>query len=103
MSPAERQRHAALSRSHELRRLRGDIRRALKLGELTVSQALHDQATRGMRVIDLLLGQHYWGPKKAKDALREARVPVDQVEVVRVGQLSLTQRLLLLAACGETA
>ncbi len=64
----------ALELANEVRMARARVKRALRAGTISLSEAMSDPSTSTMQVYDLLRARSYWGPKRINNALFSARV-----------------------------
>ena len=81
----------ALARANEVRFARARLKRDVKAGTLSIRDALELDCARRMRVMDVLTAQCWWGPHRARKALRAAGCS----ERVLVEQLTDRQRQVL--------
>jgi len=84
----------ALDKANEVRFHRADVKRAIREGRTTVPDVLLGELhplMEGMRILDLLTAQPYWGLRKSRPVLAELRIG----ERRTLGSLTLRQRALI--------
>ena len=89
------QRLLALERAHHVRITRAALKRRLRTGETAAAEAilLGSRDTDTMTVVELLLSQRGWGPKRSATMLRS----VSLSERKTLGSLTERQRVSLAA------
>lgn len=83
----------ALNRANTVRREAAGVKRDLKAGRVSLSQALADSRSSSLSVLELLMSQRAWGRKRAVRLLRsrgEGRWPI--AEMTKVRDLTPAQR-----------
>lgn len=82
----------ALTEANRVRVERARLKRDVKAGRVTITEALAADCALSMRVLDLLRAQRFYGPVRCRKLLRRAGVP----EHARVAGLTDRQRAALI-------
>lgn len=82
----------ALDRANAIRIARAGVKRRVRMGEVTIADALERECTQTMTVAALLCCQHRWAGTRARQLLQRAAIG----EAREVGQLTARQRRVLL-------
>jgi hypothetical protein len=93
-----------LDRANVARLAAAALKRELAAGTMTVGEALADERSGPIMVLDLLAAQHRWGRWRAVRLLdaMEATYPANRIsETKRVRELTARQKALLAAWCAR--
>jgi len=85
----------ALDRANEIRLARAETKQQVFRGETSIKDALALECCQGMKVIQLLMAQWWWGRERALNALTAWRISEDR----SVSSLTERQRTLIAEAC----
>ena len=91
---------AALERANEVRLARAQVKREVRAGTLSISEAMDRECCQTMALFELLGAQRRWGPARIARALRTAEL-VARIRVSQsrpVGRLTARERAGILAA-----
>lgn len=85
----------ALERANAARLGQADVKRELRIGDISMGQALVDPRARTLRLSTLLLSQHRWGRGRVAKTCSKLRISENRP----VGSLTERERGVIAEAC----